>query len=290
MSQIFDFGDIDKNEAIIRKTWAEFRASLERKEFAYDEIDKAQKKIFLKVFDDLHDHMQSELKKPLSFLNAKAMIRGTKIKLDEVPDYSRMLPMAKYITDDNRFSPPGIEWLYIAIGDNDIEALSCSKAECRYELSNRFASCSFEIDKKYEELLLMDLTISDHLTINNVNNRLEKAGEKYKRRALRRSLKLGIPVPPTTDERVTMESEIEKWALCTYMKLLSEQIFLPLSDIDDKSLMYAPFQCLAQYFITKGYAGILYKSTVSAVGKNVVLFDKQYANPVGNIKIEEPVA
>ena len=46
---------------------------------------------------------------------------------------------------------------------------------------------------------------------------------------------------------------IIKWSVYTYSKLLSEQIFEPLSEIDDKSIMYAPFQMMAQYYIFWGY-------------------------------------
>ena len=71
------------------------------------------------------------------------------------------------------------------------------------------------------------------------------------------------------------------------MKLLSEQIFLPLDNSDDKKLLYAPFQCLAQYFISKGFGGIIYKSTMLPGGKNIVFFDKACADPVGDILIEK---
>ena len=53
-----------------------------------------------------------------------------------------------------------------------------------------------------------------------------------------------------------------KWGVYTYSKLLSEQIFEPLDEKDNKSLMYAPFQTMAQYYISLGYAGIIYGSTV----------------------------
>ena len=46
----------------------------------------------------------------------------------------------------------------------------------------------------------------------------------------------------------------------------------------------APFQTMAQYYISLGYAGIIYGSTVSKTGKNIVLFDKTTAHPVGAIE------
>ena len=88
----------------------------------------------------------------------------------------------------------------------------------------------------------------------------------------------------TENEINEMKVEISFWALHTYLKLLSEQIFTPLADADDKSLMYAPFQCMAKYFLNKGYVGIKYKSTVCTGAKDIVLFDKTMATPVGTIQ------
>lgn len=48
--------------------------------------------------------------------------------------------------------------------------------------------------------------------------------------------------------------------------------------------MYAPFQTMAQYYRSLGYSGIIYGSTVSEVGRNIVLFDKEIAKPCGSIE------
>lgn len=50
-----------------------------------------------------------------------------------------------------------------------------------------------------------------------------------------------------------------------------------------KANTYAPFQVMAQYFISLEFSEIIYKSTVSSVGKNIVLFDKNVAYPTGKI-------
>lgn len=36
---------------------------------------------------------------------------------------------------------------------------------------------------------------------------------------------------------------------------------------------------MSMYFKSLGYDGIIYKSTVSNLGKNIVLFNKQYFKP-----------
>lgn len=69
-----------------------------------------------------------------------------------------------------------------------------------------------------------------------------------------------------------------------YSKLLSEQIFKPLNDCDDRSIMYAPFQTMAQYYVSLGFSGIIYESTVSRSGRNIVMFNKNVAHPTGEIE------
>lgn len=61
--------------------------------------------------------------------------RGTIVENNEVPNYERFIPKEEYIKEDNRFNPPGVEWLYLAIGnDNDIH--ECAQVECRVETGN----------------------------------------------------------------------------------------------------------------------------------------------------------
>ena len=87
-------------------------------------------------------------------------------------------------------------------------------------------------------------------------------------------------------KKVKMEDikqQIIKWSIYTYARLLSEQIFLPITT-EDKELMYAPFHCLAQYFLSFGYVGIMYSSTVFPDSKNIVLFDKYTAELYGHIE------
>lgn len=40
--------------------------------------------------------------------------RGAKLKALETVSYDRFMPKAEFINEDNRFSPVGVEWLYLA--------------------------------------------------------------------------------------------------------------------------------------------------------------------------------
>ena len=63
---------------------------------------------------------------------------------------------------------------------------------------------------------------------------------------------------------------------------MSEEIFVPIED-SHKNVEYTPFQTMAKYFEKQGFGGIIYKSTKCPFAKNLVLFDKIYANPCGSI-------
>lgn len=284
MGNIFDFSGIDKCEKTIRKTWNEFRECLTNGQFSYKEIDKAKEQTFLKVYDDLfHKHCGIDHKTiAIKDLRYKLIGRGTILKDNEVPDYERFLPKEEYIKEDNRFSPPGVEWLYLAIGDdNDIH--DYAQSECRVKIGNRFGFCHFQFDTNYNDCKLVDLTIADNISYAELNASLEEYGQAQVKKSVRIAKALGF-VPRMSTNQKEFEELFAHWGVHSYSKLLSEQIFVPLDVSDNKVITYAPFQTMAQYYISLGYSGIVYGSTVCPNGKNVVLFDKHMACPIGKIE------
>ena len=121
------------------------------------------------------------------------------------------------------------------------------------------------------------------MTYKALNDDLETYGQEQVKKDIKKSKALGF-IPRNNVNVEEFKKLFTKWRVYTYSKLLSEQIFEPLDEKDNKSLMYAPFQTMAQYYISLGYAGIIYGSTVSKTGKNIVLFDKTTAHPVGAIE------
>lgn len=284
MGPIFDFSKSEKSEKAIRKTWAEFRDALAKGLFTFDEVEKAKEYTFLKVYDDLfHQHSGIEHKTiKIKDLKGSLVGRGTILGEKEVPDYKRFIPKKEFIKKDNRFSPPGVEWLYLALG-NEADIHKCSQAECRAKEGDRFGFCHFSFDDSSLELKLVDLTIADNISYEELNSRLEEYGQKQVKKGITVAKVLGF-IPRYNVNVDEFKRIFTEWGVYTHTKLLSEQIFEPLSDTDDKTLMYAPFQTMAQYYISLGYSGIIYGSTVSSVGRNIVLFDKNVAYPNGAIE------
>lgn len=283
MGNIFDFSGIKNSEHTIKSTWNEFRDAIAGGLFGYSEIDKAKQCTFLKVYDDLFDQHDGITLQTTTIrgIITQRVGRGAILREDEVPNYERFIPKKEFIKQDNRFSPPGIEWLYLALGDEK-SIHECAQAECRVRKDNRFGFCHFEFNRKYDDCKLVDLTIADNISYHELNQKLEDYGQTQVKRGIKIAKAIGIN--PRVDKNEFAEL-FTKWGVYTYAKLLSEQIFIPLNVPHNKKIEYAPFQTMAQYYISLGYSGIIFGSTVCSVGKNIVLFDKAMAHPTGKIEI-----
>ena len=284
---LFEFSDISKSEETIQRTWEDFSSALATGVFSYNELDAAKANTtFLKVFDDLFSHChpffdvsaESILACPTTLMRA-----GRLRPADPDPTYSRFIPNKDYITKHNRFSPPGVEWLYLAIGDPCV-AETCALKECRAEAGELFGLCQFKLNEDYSEKTLVDLTIAEDVLYEDLNRQLENSANEIRNREVKKAvdgiMRKGYAQTPDVSD---IKEKFTRWAAYTYARLLSKQIFVPV-ETEDKELMYSPFQCMAQCFLSLGYAGIVYSSTVFPEGKNVVLFDKNAAIPIGKIK------
>ncbi len=266
----------------MKKTWGDFRAKFARSDLHYDEVDKAKKITFLKVYDDLFRNNSgiSYLTKSLGDIGKCSIGRGAKLKVGESIDYERFKPKKEYITDDNRFSPPGIEWLYLALGSQD-SVQNVAKQEIKILSGERFGFCYFNLDKSFDEKKIVDLTVANGVKFDDINSALENHGQNCLQEGIKQALKTG-KITDAKIDRDEFAKLLTQWGVFTYSKLLSEQIFLPV-ETNDKKLEYTPFQAMAKYFMSLEYVGIIYGSTVSSDGKNIVLFDKNMAHPVGAI-------
>lgn len=287
-SIIIDSSSLEHSEKTMRRTWSELSDALARKEFEYTDIDNALAVTFLKQFDSLFQGIgKVEMSTTLSdFFNEKYIGRGTIIKPSEpkdVPPYERFMPIAQFITEDNRFSPAGIEWLYLAVGDTQGIIQECAEKECRVKCDERFAFCNFQINGDYSDIKVVDLTIADRFSYEDINDRLRALEQREYENGLKYAKRHGYWEYRLHYKNNQVEQDIAKWILYTYAKMMSKNIFVPIKT-EDKKLEYAPFQTLAMYFIREGFDGIVYSSTVCPDSKNIVLFDKKYAVPFGCVK------
>ena len=272
-----DLGNPVEQLSNYRCTWEDFRSALATGKFKYDDIDLALNETFLKQFDQMFKKAgQKKLfsKSIFEIKREKQLLgRGAKLKKDEVVNYERFIPNCKFIKNDNRFSPQGVEWLYLSMGKDWSKVKECAIFECRAEKGSIFALCEFMINPIVYDYKVVDLTISGDMTYDDIQRGLESKLEKI---AGRKNLILNVKENKIRDC-------IEKNLVMYLSKLIADGIFEPV-DSDNKEYMYAPFHCIAQYFIKCGYQGIIYPSTVCDGGRNIVFFDKNYASPTDKIR------
>ena len=292
MRKILDFSDRERCEEKIQMKWEEFRQNLANGFFKYNDMEGALRSDFLKVFNDVFQHGYYFFEKKVTdIFNAdNHIVRAARIGNGmPVPSYERFIPKAEFITNENRFSPPRVEWLYLAFAPrNNTQQMNteeiCAMKECRAVEGEQFAICDFKINTEYGENVIVDLTIAKEKEFDDLNSQFEKHTQDIYTREVNKiyhsCITKGTAPKPNTEDIVPY---IREWFVYTYAKLISEQLFLPI-DTKNKKLMYAPFQCIAQYFLSKGYHGIIYSSTVYPEGKNIVLFNKNIAKPCGNVR------
>lgn len=288
---LFDFNpkDMAKVKNTLKSTWELFRNSLANNEFSYSQTEKALETVFLKQFDQLFQICgKTVLSTYLEEIFSNYCIgRGTVLRPNEPTPYSRFIPMAEFIKDDNRFSPPKVEWLYLVIGNTDEHIKHCSEAECRAEKGNRFGFCHFKLNSSYADVRIVDLTKLATETYDKINADLEISTDSKTNKILEDIIASGNISSNNIKATIlqyneALRNDLTMWFLKTYSTMLSELIFVPIED-SQKKLEYTPFQTMAKYFEKQGFGGIVYKSTKYPHAKNLVLFDKNYAKPHGSI-------
>ena len=215
----------------------------------FDQVVEASK--------DLFTHTISEL---------GPLYRGTGINENiNLNDYDRMIPTPYWVRDHNRMNPPGVAYLYLGTlpkqkGKNlETEKrfiLKTISSELRAQKGDFYTVCRFE---SQNDKNIFDLS----------GDSLIPKGEKDIDTYLSEKLK-------NVHNSQRRTQIVNRIMAAFYFNLFNiEGIFKPINTENSKikEFEYAPFQLLASYFKTLGYAGIKYRSTVYKGGTNLVLFD-----------------
>lgn len=236
MRPIFDFNDSQKPEETMRRTWDEFRNSLATGKFRFDQLQLAKKETFLKVFDDMFQDNDIKVFFTIYFSemisSGTQFCRGAKLKGKEEVTYNRFIPQKEHIYEDNRFSPKGYEWLYLAmqnkmaLSSDTYEPMEkCCISECRIKEGERVGLCNFELNNDVSNKIVVNLTIGQEYTFDTINNNLERFSQRYKQKGVSDFLLLGKKIDSNRQQFIF---EFKKWIALTYSKMMSEQLFVPL--------------------------------------------------------------
>lgn len=266
--------------------------------------DTVQGKNFLEVFDEIHENCISKYEsifvKRLGEL--KNLYRAQRGK--HFGNYDRMIPKEEYVKNKNRWNPEGVAFIYLGF-DEEIkqydEVINFIEKTCFEELrlkEDEYVSvCKFkpvkidskiinlcyedisydEIDYKSEEFMnkITKVKVNEILTNKRYQEKIRTSQNKEE--IIKKIIKKEINEKQI---RLIISKETEIYLGNLIMKSIDEAVFLPVDIEEDPELKaYIPFHYLADYLISKGYSGILYRSTrmnkIGLKGKNLVLFNKE---------------
>jgi hypothetical protein len=256
------------------KNWEELKMNLWNRNVRYNDLNELMKYTFIKQLDEILNYNHGIFDVDIS--NIKYLYRAVKGYFDYhgrfVPNKEKDDEYRKY---SNRFSPPGVLYNYLCIGDaiiihnnkfNEIE-YSCLK-EIKAIESERVSICQFKINTNNKKIFnlafdynnsIIDLKIEAQNFISKIRT------DVLKERKNRINLKM-IPNYSLLKYEIEKKADCEKQKVShilarLYFLLISRDLFKPVNSVD-KEIEYAPFHAIAHYFKSKGYAGLIYKSTV----------------------------
>lgn len=210
----------------IRNDWTALREALKSKQLYYYETEKALQYSFLKVFDSHLELSGCQREVNMTFMQLRnfTLGRAAILRSGETATLNRFIPDRQYINSPNRFSPEGIEWLYLAIGTDEAAVVETTKAEIRAAAGDRFSYCPFKLSDSINYRKVIDLTVADNSTYEQLDELVDTTTHELSCRA-----------------RSAVRKDLEKLLINTYCKLLSDYIFEPVESVDG-DIMYAPFQ------------------------------------------------
>ena len=276
MTQVFQFAPPEAAEEVTKRTWEEFKDNLK----TITTLDEAKQLLFLRVFDDVFEKNGAKkfYTKKLGDLQHLNFFRAANLYDQRNAPFQRYIPDGHYISDDNRFSPPGVEWLYLGIGRSSKKAKTVCIKECRGKQGDYFGLCKFKIEPTAFDILIVDLTVGLSMSYEQINQEMDDVAKKEIEKDV--SLFFSTWNPKyLTDYKSIVPGMVLKWFTYTDTKMISEQLFVRVESAE-KGKEYLPFQWMARYFESLGFGGIIYKSTVYSGAKNIVLFDKTNVTPV----------
>lgn len=90
--------------------------------------------------------------------------------------------------------------------------MSVYHKECRASSGNRFGICTFSIKREFENKKIIDLTVADDLTYEQINSRLECTYKEICRARFIRSRRRGRAAAITVAENNKIKNAVEDWA------------------------------------------------------------------------------
>ena len=302
--------------------WENVRKKLCSSEIEYNDIPRLKKENFFIWFDDMLT--TSEYKAVTKLSNINLLLRSRRGKVHQKSRFKSL----KQGDDDwekykdclktNRYNEPQRGFMYFGIStDEFIRTFDDVKETCLREIrafddSNLeyVSTLQFKISDKYKDKKVFDFSkINEYKDCDEIIKELEEYLdefyydiEKIIIEVLRaNNIQLLLATNNSYIDMIMQKSGlsliqkniIENYLVMMILKLVNDSTFKKIdkSKFTDEEIdnEYAPFHAFANYIENKGYAGIIYNSTVYEGGLNLVLFNRDYVEIEGEI-IEEKLS
>lgn len=204
----------------------------------------------------------------------------------------------------NRWNPPGTQFLYLSFSTREeayTKDLSINEYVCLLELraskGEIYSFCNFQANKPGNilDLSYNDMTLSDtrkivdrhcNILVSDVVSDMLNDSSSVKHAKSQNKKKILKDIKKHMTMRPLQQEIIEEAYAKQYLIVVCSCIYKKVDETDEakKALAYKSFQILCEYLKTKGVTGIIYPCTRTKeiVGKNLVLFDVNDANPMEN--------
>lgn len=285
---------IYKTQELVKTHWRQLNPYF-RKEYAYEDL---LSKDLTEILDDLYSNILTVCPEnfllPMDDEKFSCLLRGRRKKWNNKLDLAApSIEVAKKNNTINRWNPPEKRYLYLVAGndtDDDVETV-CQ--EIRIKSGETLTTANFQytgnpsaariVDMDYEQVTRQEIfDFIDGFEKQQIHEIIFKIhmGKVVSAKEIKRQLKL---------RENSIKSAATIFAGRLLLKEICDAIFVPLDEKEDndpteKDKCYKAFHILAEFFESKGFAGICYPSTrmklIGRVGKNLVLFNADSAEAV----------
>lgn len=278
---------LENARVIVEQQWQDIYAS--------EDGLKSFKKIFDDVFSNCIENNKDKFFYRLKETDCLCRVVNDKYEINK----ERFIPWKS--NTNNRWNPPGRAFLYLSFSHSNKEyssELSVNEYICleeyRAEKGNTYYFCDF---KPVKEGLIFDLSYNDisldeikHIVDDHYNDIVANIyGEivsdpnailKYHKNRK----KLAKRIHKLQDKYIINKKILEESFAKQYLKMICSCIYKKVDETDEvkREQAYRSFHALALYLEEKGVTGIIYPCTRTkkVIGKNLVLFNKDDAEPI----------
>lgn len=281
---------------IIKKQWDRINPYIENRNANIFDKD------LIKIFDDMFKNCVAPNENTFTrdYKSIKYMYRGIRGE----HDYTWLLPKPEFSTL-NRWNPKGRCFAYASLEESesifDIENnISHGEMVCLQELrikkGEKITLGKLEFSPNIKNKKVFDFSYND-TSFSQIENQVQNEQQLLTNEIVNsiqnlinsNQLKNSKNIKKIINNEVYKKQKdtilmAERYTGKMFLKMICDNIYVPLDNDEDadpkkKEICYGAFHVMANYFEKRGYAGIIYPSTRSALikelGKNIVIFDYQ---------------